>query len=111
LNPNHRSTKPHVFIDLKKVHNGYGEVLWGPVRLILAIWAQFCINTTAADFGGFGSAQELFEATWTKNPNLSDAVILDFFRNAIGISRVLAARVASRTPNSFHSQTAFEPYL
>lgn len=44
---------------------------------------------------------ELFEAKWSEVPEASDAVNLDFVRDAIGKSRVVGSAVVCRTPNSY----------
>ena len=44
---------------------------------------------------------ELFEAKWTELPSPSDAVNLEFVRNAIGKFRVGPGAIVCRTPNSF----------
>src|SRR5712692_3212366 len=48
-----------------------------------------------------GGRLELFEAKWTELPDVGDTVNLDFVRNVVGKSRVTAAAVVCRTPNSF----------
>lgn len=48
-----------------------------------------------------GGRLELLEARWTELPAKSDAVNLDFVRNAVGKQRVTAGVVVCRTPNSF----------
>jgi uncharacterized protein len=48
-----------------------------------------------------GGHLELFEAKWTEIPDAGDTVNLDSVRNLIDKSRVTAARVISRTQNSF----------
>ena len=54
-----------------------------------------------------GGRLELFEAKWTEPPDLGDTVNLEFVRNAIGKSRVIAGGVVSRTPNSFPFPNGF----
>ena len=51
-----------------------------------------------ADAGG---RLELFEAKWTELPAATDAVNLEFVRKVIGTSRIAAAAVVCRAPNSF----------
>lgn len=50
---------------------------------------------------------ELFEAKWTELPDISDTVNLDFVRNVVGKSRVVAGAVISRTPNGFPLSSEF----
>jgi predicted AAA+ superfamily ATPase len=50
-----------------------------------------------------GGRLELFEAKWTELLDLGDTVNLEFVQNVIGKSRVTAAGVVSRTPNSFRA--------
>jgi hypothetical protein len=57
-----------------------------------------------ADAGG---RIELFEAKWTEVPDAGDAINLDFVRNVMGKSRVVAGAVVSRTANSFPLATGF----
>ncbi len=54
-----------------------------------------------------GGRLELFEAKWTEIPDIGDTVNLDFLRNRIGKSRLAAAGVVSRTPNSFPFPNSF----
>jgi uncharacterized protein len=54
-----------------------------------------------------GGRLELFEAKWTELPDLGDTVNLEFVRNVIGKSRVIAGGVVSRTPNSFPFPNGF----
>src|SRR5271157_4395329 len=54
-----------------------------------------------------GGRLELFEAKWNEVPTAADTVNLDFVRNVVGKSRVTAAAVVSRTPNSFPLPNGF----
>jgi predicted AAA+ superfamily ATPase len=54
-----------------------------------------------------GGRIELFEAKWTEVPDAGDAINLDFVRNVMGKSRVVAGSVVSRTANSFPFATGF----
>ena len=48
-----------------------------------------------------GGRVELFESKWNEVPALSDAVNLQYVRNAIGKSRVKGAAIVCRTRNSY----------
>jgi TIR domain len=48
-----------------------------------------------------GGQLELFEAKWTELPSESDAVNLDFVREAVGKAKFLGGAVVCRTPNTF----------
>ena len=48
-----------------------------------------------------GGQLELFEAKWTELPSETDAVNLNFVRDALGRATVTNGAVVSRTPNSF----------
>ena len=48
-----------------------------------------------------GGRLELFEAKWTEVPAAADTVNLEFVRNVIGKSRIVAGGVISRTQNSY----------
>jgi uncharacterized protein len=48
-----------------------------------------------------GGRLELFEAKWTEVPTSSDAVNLEFVRNAVGKPRVAAGAVVCRAAHSF----------
>jgi uncharacterized protein len=54
-----------------------------------------------------GGRLELFEAKWTELPDNSDAVNLEFVRNAVGKSRVTAGAIIARPPNSFPLSNGF----
>jgi uncharacterized protein len=54
-----------------------------------------------------GGRLELFEAKWTELPDNNDAVNLEFVRNAVGKSRVIAGAVVARPPNSFLLSNGF----
>ena len=48
-----------------------------------------------------GGRLELFEAKWTEVPTAADTLNLEFVRNVIGKSRIVAGGVISRTQNSY----------
>jgi len=54
-----------------------------------------------------GGRLELFEAKWTELTDISDAVNLDFVRDAVGKSRVTGGVLVARTPNSFPFSNGF----
>jgi predicted AAA+ superfamily ATPase len=65
-------------------------------------------RTREVDFvADAGGRIELFEAKWTEVPDAGDAINLDFVRNVMGKSRVVAGAVVSRTANSFPLATGF----
>ena len=55
-----------------------------------------------------GGSLKLFEAKWTELPDARDTVNLEFVRNAVGKSYVVAGAVVSRTPNSFPFSNGFK---
>ena len=54
-----------------------------------------------------GGRLELFEAKWTELPDDSDAVNLEFVRNALGKSRVIGGAVVARSLHSFPLSSGF----
>jgi hypothetical protein len=48
-----------------------------------------------------GGRLELFEAKWTEVPAASDAVNLEFVRNAVGTARIAGSAVVCRTAHSY----------
>jgi uncharacterized protein len=57
-----------------------------------------------------GGKLELFEAKWTEFPDPSDAINLEFVRNAIGKSRAGSGSVVCRTANSFPISNGFRAF-
>lgn len=54
-----------------------------------------------------GGKLELFEAKWTEVPTSSDAVNLEFARNALGKPRITGGAVVCRAPNGFPLPNGF----
>jgi len=54
-----------------------------------------------------GGRLELFEAKWADLPDIGDSINLDFVRNVVGKSRVVAWAVVCRTPNGFPLANGF----
>lgn len=59
-------------------------------------------RTREVDFvADIGGRHELFEAKWAEIPTAADAVNLRFVRDVMGKSRVKAASIICRTPNTY----------